>query len=61
MYCKFAVIFCLNMLIRPYLIKYALICIYFEVTNLTIEKNKDQNYVHILLIYSMKRHFQIGL
>ena len=59
MYCKFSVIFCLNMLIRLYLIKYALICIYFEVTNLTIEKNKVQNYLCILLIYSMRRHYKI--
>ena len=61
MYCKFSVILCLNMLIRLYLIKYALICIYFEVTNLTIEKNKVQIDFCILLIYSMKRHFQRGL
>jgi len=38
------------MLFRLYLIKYVLMCIYFEVTNLTIEKNKVQNYVCILLI-----------
>jgi len=37
MYCKFSVILCLNMLIRLYLLKYVLICIYFEVTNLSIE------------------------
>jgi len=40
MYCKFSVILGLNMLIRLYVIKYALICIYFEVTNLTIEKKQ---------------------
>jgi len=40
MYCKFSVILCLTMLIRLYLIKYVLICIYFEVTNLTIEKKQ---------------------
>lgn len=32
---KFSIVSCLNMLIRLYLIKYTLICIYFEVTNLT--------------------------
>jgi len=61
MYCKFSVIVCLNMLIRLFVIKYVLICIYLEVTNLAIEKNKVQNYVCILLIYSMKRHYQRGL
>jgi len=58
MYCKFSVILCLNILIRLYLIKYALICIYFEVTKLTIEKTR---FKIIMLIYSMKRHYQRGL
>jgi len=40
MYCKFSVNLSLNMLIRLYLIKRVLICMHFEVTNLTIEKNK---------------------
>jgi len=40
MYCKFSLILCLNILIRLYLIKYVLICMYFEVTNLTIKKTR---------------------
>jgi len=59
MYCKFSVILCLNVLIRLYLIKYVLICIYFEV-NLTIgKKNKVQKLC--LHCVDMKRHFQRGL
>ena len=37
MYYKFSVIECLNMQIRQYLIKYALICIYFKKRYLSIE------------------------
>jgi len=57
MNCKYSVILCLNLLIRLYLIKYVLICIYFEVTNLTIEKKQGLK----LCLHFVEKTFSEGI